>query len=69
MKGELKNFGGGASLDRPLGGDLKDQERAGDGGWQRETSPGRGYTKGPEAYTYGCLPHTLCVLRSHILYA
>jgi len=68
MKAEVKHFDGEASLDRPLEGVLKNQERASDEEWQRETSPGRGYTKGPEAYSYGCLTHTLYVLRSHILY-
>lgn len=69
MKAEVKKIlVGAAILDRPLGGDLKFQERARDEGWQRETSPGRGYTKGLEAYSCGCLPHILYVLRSHILY-
>lgn len=68
MKVEVKHFEGEASLDRPLEGVLKNQERASDEEWQRETSPGRGYTRGPEAYSYGCLTHTLYVLRSHILY-
>lgn len=70
MKAEVKKkvLVGAAILDRPLGGDLKFQERARNEGWQRETSPGRGYTKSLEAYSCGCLPHILYVLRSHILY-